>query len=149
MNRSLVITSALATAVGGLGLTALTTTAAAGASAAPPRAAAVATCTLRLVSTKAVNLQHDATGTDQLRARLGNTTTRTRSYTVGQRRNTLSDGTETFSDETRISLQVEVLGGAWLTIDSRGVDCEDRTRDLVVANGDSRYKMRAILAVVP
>lgn len=143
MNRTRLTASLVggATAVG-LGLTPTSATAA-------QPAGGAETCTVRLLTTKAVNLQHDVTGTDDVRAQLGNTTTRTRSYTLGQRRNTFGDGTETFTDATRVALQVEVLGGAWLPIDSRGIQCEDRTRDLVMANGDARYKVRAVVAVLP
>lgn len=107
------------------------------------------TCSVRLVTTKAINLQHDNTGTDQIKARLGNTLTRERSYTLGQRRNTLSDGTETFSDAALVTLQVEVLGGAWLTIDSHVIQCENTTRDLVFTNSDARYKARADIDILP
>ena len=106
------------------------------------------TCTLRLVTTKAVNLQHDVEGTDEVRAQLGNTTSQVRTYTLGQRRNTLSDARETFTGSTQVSLQVEILGGAWLTIDTRGIQCEDRTRDLALRNGDAVYKARALVQVI-
>ena len=106
------------------------------------------TCTLRLVTTKAVNLQHDVEGTDEVRAQLGNTTSQVRTYTLGQRRNTFPDGTETFTGTAPVSLQVEILGGAWLTIDTRVVQCENRTRDLVLRNGDAVYKARALVQVI-
>ncbi|WP_243059594.1 hypothetical protein [Nocardioides sp. SR21] len=129
------------TALVGLGVTPVSA-----AAAQPARGAE--TCTLRLLTTKAVDLQHDVKGTDEVRAQLGNTTSRTRTYTVGQRRNTLSDGRETFTGSTQVSLQVEVLGGVWLPIDTRGIRCEDQTRDLVLSSNDARYKARAVVEVI-
>lgn len=119
------------------------------AQAAQPSARAADTCSLRLLTTKAVNLQHDAKGTDEVRAQLGNTTGRVRPYTLGQRRNTLSDATEIFTGDTQVSLEVEVRGGLWLRIDTRGIRCEDRTRDLVMRSTDATYKTRAVLEVLP
>ena len=142
MNRAHRTTSLAAIAFAGLGLIPLQATAA------PPDRGAD-TCTLRLLSTKAVNLQHDVKGTDDVRAQLGNTTTRVRPYSLGQRRNTNGDGTETFTGTTLASLQVEILGGAWLSIDSRVIRCEERTRDYVFTNRDARYKARAVVDVVP
>ena len=54
-----------------------------------------------------------------------------------------------FSDRATISLQVEVLQGAWRTIDARNLSCETRTRDFTLSNADARYKVRAILKVLP
>ncbi len=144
MNRSHLIAPLLVGALAGLGPVPAATAVALEAA-----AAATGTCSLRLVTTKAVNLQHDGSGTDEVRAHLGNTNTRTRAYTLGQRRNTLSDGTELFSDTTQLSLQVLVRDVVWRTIDTRQVRCEDRTRDFVLSNSDARYKTRAIIEVLP
>lgn len=141
MNRTHLTTSLAVVALVGLAPAPVEATAA--------QARAADTCTLRLQSTKAVNLQHDVKGTDDVRAQLGNTTTRVRPYTLGQRRNTDGDGTETFTGAAQVSLQVEILGGAWRTIDTRVVQCANRTRDLVYANGDSRFKARAVIEVLP
>jgi hypothetical protein len=117
------------------------------ASAASAAAAAQAepTCTARVLTTRAVNLQHDGKGADVVRARLGNTITRERSYALGQTRNTNVDGEEVFSGPVRVSLEVEVRNVAWLPIDYRNVSCEDATHTFTLRNGDAAYKARIVV----
>ncbi|WP_028660105.1 hypothetical protein [Nocardioides insulae] len=151
MNKTHATRYLLAAAVCGVVLTpsAASAGSAGSAATAQQRAAAPPTCSVRLVTTKAINLQHDVKGTDDVRARLGTTLTQVRPYTLGQRRNTLNDGTGRFRVLTILRLQVKVGNGTWLRIQDRFVRCSDHTRDLVFQNRDARYKARAVIDVLP
>lgn len=118
---------------------------AAAATAGPAQARADSTCSARVLTTRAVNLQHDDKGVDVVRARLGNTLTRERSYALGQTRNTNVDGEEVFTGRARISLEVQFREVAWLPIDYRYVDCDDATHTFTLRNGDATYKARVIV----
>ena len=120
----------------------------ASASVAAAAAGADSTCTVRVLTTRAVNLQHDQKEVDVVRARLGNTLTRQRSYVLGQTRNTNVDGEEVFTGPTRISLEIQVREVAWIPIDSRNVDCEDASRTFTLRNGDATYKARVVVRVL-
>lgn len=105
-------------------------------------------CQARVMTTRAVNLQHDVKGTDVIRARLGNTTTRDRSYVLGQTRNTGVDGEEVFSDRARVSLEVQVRDVAFLPIDYRNIECENATHTFTLRNGDAAYKARVLVQLL-
>ena len=115
------------------------------AGAASDRAAVSTNCLLRLQKTRVQDLQND-NSTDQVFARLGNSTTITRPYTLPQTRNTLGDGSELFSGTAPITL-FETSGPFPIAIDTHWVTCEDATRDFVFTNGDARYKVRALVQV--
>lgn len=144
MNKLRIITPLLAAGLAVAGLTPSVS-----GSTADSRLAAVDICTLRVSATKALNLQHDGKGIDRVRAVLGNTITRDRPYILGQRRNTLGDGQESFSGTATVQLQVERGDPAvFRSIKTRTVRCEERTPTLVFSNGDARYKTRVVIDVL-
>ena len=113
--------------------------------------ASVDQCRLRIEKVRVLDLQHDVDGVDKAFVNIGNSVTTTRSYAVPQTRNLLLDGEERFSDEARVELRVEILGGGGpsIGVGSDTVPCEDTTRDFVFDNGDARYKVKALVQVLP
>jgi hypothetical protein len=88
------------------------------------RAAAADLCLVRVLSVKAENLQEDNQGSDEIFLRLGDASTRQRSYFEGQKRNTLSDGDDHFTGTETVRL-VEHDAGAGNNdlIDSGSLRC--------------------------
>jgi hypothetical protein len=112
--------------------------------------AAVDQCRLRIMKVRVKDLQHDADGIDNAFVKIGNSVTATRSYVIPQTRNTLSDGEEEFVGTARVALRVEILGGASsVRVGSDTVPCLNTTRDFVFDNGDAKYKVKALVQVLP
>ena len=112
--------------------------------------AAVDQCKLRISKVRVKDLQHDQEGVDQVFAKIGNSVTITRPYSVPQTRNLLGDGEELFSGTAQVTLRVEVLGGLGsFVIGTDTVPCQDTTRDFAFTNGDAHYKVRAVVDVLP
>lgn len=150
MSALRIVAPIMTAALGIAGLTAVASTATASPSAPAHSASsrvAVDQCLLRLQKTRVLDLQHDG-GTDEVFARLGNSQTTSRTYTLPQTRNTTGDGQELFSGFASIVL-VEQSGPFGTAIDSKVVACENATRDLVFDDGDARYKVRALVQVQP
>lgn len=113
-------------------------------------AAAVDQCRLRILKVRVKDLQHDVEGIDNAFVKIGNSVTTTRSYVIPQTRNTLGDGEELYSGTAQVTLKVEILGGvASVRVGSDTVDCVDATRDFVFDNGDAKYKVKALVQVLP
>jgi hypothetical protein len=121
------------------------------ASASGSAGAAVDQCRLRIEKVRVLDLQHDVDGVDQVFVNIGNSVTATRSFSIPQTRNMLSDGEELFVEEAQVELRVEILGGGGpsFSVGSDTVPCQDTTRDFVFNNGDARYKVKALVQVLP
>ena len=123
-----------------------------GAAAAPAQASAVVqSCTIKIVSVKALDLQEDGQGQDEVRLRLGDSLTTQRNYFEGQKRNTLGDGDDVFVDRERVRLLENDGPGNNDVIDAAWIDCAagSAVSTLADANGDAIYKVSWLVVVNP
>lgn len=106
-------------------------------SAAQPRAVNV--CELRVFHVKALDLQEDAQGNDEIFLRLGDFRSTTRRYTEGQKRNVSADDVFVGSEPVRL---VEQDGGTDDVLASESIPCVQRLNQTsILGNADAIYKL--------
>lgn len=123
-----------------------------GVAAGPAQAAqAVQSCTIKIVSVKALDLQEDVQGQDEVFLRLGDSSTTQRNYFEGQKRNTLGDGDDVFVDRERVRLVENDGPGNNDAIDSGWMDCAAAARTTTLSDnaGDAIYKVKWLVFVNP
>ena len=109
-------------------------------SAAQPRAVNV--CELRVFHVKALDLQEDAQGNDEIFLRLGDFRSTTRRYTEGQKRNVLATDRDVFVGNEPVSL-VEQDGGTDDVLASKSVPCvQQLNRISILGNADAIYEIK-------
>jgi hypothetical protein len=136
----------------GAGLAATTLIPLLGATAGSAQAAgAVQSCTIRIVSIKALDLQEDVQGQDEVFLRLGDSSTTQRTYFEGQKRNTLGDGDDVFVNRERVRLVENDGPGNNDVLDSTTIACAaaSATSTLSDAAGDAIYKVSWTVSVNP
>jgi hypothetical protein len=116
-------------------------------SAARPRAVDV--CKLRVISVKALDLQEDAQGNDEIFLRLGDFRSATRRYTEGQKRNVLGTDRDVFVGNEPVRL-VERDGGADDVLATRSIGClEQLNQTSILADADAVYELKWQVRVLP
>ena len=136
----------------GAGLAAAALVPALGMAAAPAQAAqAVQSCTIKIVSVKALDLQEDGQGQDEVFLRLGDSRTTQRTYFEGQKRNTLGDGDDVFVNRERVRLVENDGPGNNDVIDSARIDCAAASATTTLSDnaGDAIYKVSWLVIVNP
>jgi hypothetical protein len=119
---------------------------------APPATAAAAsertvpTCTLRAVAVTALDLRDDGQAFDEVRVHVGTQTIAERTYFQGQKRNTLSEATDTFQTTRRVRL-VE-RGPGFLGLQTAPIACANAVRTVELSDGDARYEVIYIVQVL-
>jgi hypothetical protein len=116
-----------------------------------PAEAAVKSCTIRIVSVKALDLQEDGQGQDEVFLRLGDSRTTQRNYFEGQLRNTLGDGSDVFVNQENVRLVENDGPGNNDVLASRTIGCAAAsvTRTVADASGDAIYRIRVLVVVNP
>ena len=134
----------------GVGLAALVSMLSAGAGAAQA-APAQDSCTIKIASIKALDLQQDARGQDEVFMRLGDTSTTQRTYFEGQKRNTLGDGNGVFVNREKVRLVENDGPGNNDVVDSALIPCaaDSATSTLSDAAGDAIYEVSWLVTVNP
>ena len=114
-------------------------------------AQATQSCTIKIVSIKALDLQEDGQGQDEVFLRLGDSSTTQRNYFEGQKRNTLGDGDDVFVDRERVRLVENDGPGNNDVLDSAWIDCaaDSDVSTLADPNGDAIYKVSWLVVVNP
>jgi len=122
-----------------------------GAAGSAQAAAAVQSCTIRIVSIEALDLEEDGQGRDEVFLRLGDSSTTQRNYFEGQKRNTLGDGDDVFVNRERVRLVENDGPGNNDVLDSAWIDCAaaSATSTLADAGGDAIYEVRWLVVVNP
>lgn len=117
----------------------------------PETARALQSCTIKIVSVKALDLQEDGQGQDEVFLRLGDSRTTQRTYLEGQKRNTLGDGDDVFVGRERVRLVESDGPGNNDVIDSGRINCAaaSRTTTLSDSAGDAIYKVKWLVIVNP
>jgi hypothetical protein len=109
-------------------------------SAAQPRAVDV--CEIRIVSVKALDLQEDGQGHDEIFLRLGDFRSTTRSYTEGQKRNVFGTDRDVFVGSEPVRL-VEQDGGTDDVLASESIPCAQQLNQTsIVGNADAIYELK-------
>lgn len=89
---------------------------------ATPAQASSPVCQLRVLSIQALDIDDDPRPTDEISLRLGGTPTVERTYTAGQTRDVLGDGSRIFSGSVNLKL-VERDGGTREVLATQSVPC--------------------------
>lgn len=134
----------------GAGLFALISLMSAGTGAAQA-AAAQNSCTIKIASIRALDLQSDRRGQDEVFMRLGDTKTTQRTYFEGQKRNTFGDGDDVYARREKVSLVENDGPGNNDVIDSTMIPCaaDSATSTLSDAAGDAIYEVSWLVTVNP
>ena len=108
-------------------------------------------CTIKIVSVKALDLQEDGQGQDEMFLRLGDSRTTQRTYFEGQKRNTLGDGDDVFVNRERVRLVENDGPGNNDVIDSARIDCAAASATTTLSDnaGDAIYKVSWLVIVQP
>ena len=114
-------------------------------------AGAVQSCTIKIVSVKALDLQEDGQGQDEVFLRLGDSSTTQRTYFEGQKRNTLGDGNDPFVGREKVRLVENDGPGNNDVLDTARIACAaaSATSTLSDSGGDAIYQVRWLVVVNP
>ena len=99
-------------------------------------------CDIQVSRVEALDIQ-DNDGRDEIRLRIGDKTSVTRNYVLGQVRNVLSDNTYDLFTSPELVKVVEVDAAKTTVLSSATIPCVNRTATSVIsdANGDGIYKV--------
>jgi hypothetical protein len=114
-------------------------------------AGAVQSCTIKIVSIQALDLQEDGQGQDEVFLRLGDSSTTQRTYFEGQKRNALFDGSDVYVTSEKVRLVENDGPGNNDVLDSTRIQCAaaSATSTLSDASGDAIYKVSWLVLVNP